>query len=510
MSNFAIRSASALTIMGLSLGVALVGAPLATAQSLASTIDFSQDASLTLSKRIIEPGQEGLPATGNETEVGNSTLAGVTFELYLIQEIDNAEDWKTAVELGKDGAAGVGTGTLVKTETTDANGAIDFGDLPLGLYKLVEVDSGNPAITEAADSLVYLPMTNPENQNSWNYDVHVYPKNQFDPGETPIDKEVEDADKNVGDDITYTIKSAIPDVTVNDVTWYQIVDQLDTENLKADEAAVSVEINGVAAVADVDYVVSNVNGEIKVSFTEQGVDKLTAVKKENADARVTTTIVAEILRVADGEAENTALLYHNDPTVNSDTKPNPEDPHNPPEDPDEPKPSNPVNSYWGNIELNKVDEEGNALQGAEFELYRCSVDGVIEGDAVAVDHDNDPATPVQTTLTTDAEGKATFYSLQVTDFENNVPVDPTAYCLVETKAPEGFSLLPEPVPVTLALSETHGETVSITKVAEVANIPETRGSLPLTGGMGIGFLVALGALIVSVGAYTAQRFGKTA
>ena len=522
MSNIAIRSASALTVMGLSLGVALVGAPLAsatppsdpaptTAPVPTSNIDFSKKGSLSLSKRIIEPGTEGETATGNETDVANSTLRGITFELYLVKAINNADDWKAAVELGKDGANGVEATNLVASKTTDANGYIDFGTLPLGLYKLVEVESNNPSVTKADDALIYLPMTNPANQNTWNYDVHVYPKNQFDPQETNIEKKVDDAQKNIGDDVTYTLNSAIPDVTVNDVTWYQITDQLDAEILKTDEATVSVAIAGAVAEAGADYVVFNENGLIKVSFTAAGVDKLTAAKKANADARVTTTIVAEVSKVADGHAPNKALLYHNNPTVNSDVKPNPEDPHNPPKDPeDPPKESNEVHSYWANIELNKVDDKDNALKGAEFELYRCSVDGVLEGDALAVDHDNNPETPLQTTLVTGDDGKATFYGLKVTDFENNVPVDPTAYCLVETKAPEGFSLLPEPVPVTLAQAETHGETVSITKVAEVANLPETRGSLPLTGGMGIGFLVALGALIVAVGAYTAQRFGKSA
>lgn len=521
MSNIAIRSASALTVMGLSLGVALVGAPLAsatppsdpaptTAPVPTSNIDFSKKGSLSLSKRIITPGKEGETATGNETEVANSTLRNITFELYLVKAINNADDWKAAVELGKDGADGVVATNLVATETTDENGFIDFGTLPLGLYKLVEVGSNNPSVTKADDALIYLPMTNPANQNTWNYDVHVYPKNQFDPQETDIKKDVDDAQKNIGDNVTYTLNSAIPDVTVNDVTWYQITDQLDADILKTDEATVSVAIDGVSAVADVDYVVFNENGLIKVSFTAAGVDKLTTAKKANAEARVTTTIVTEVSKIADGHAPNKALLYHNDPTVNSDVKPNPEDPHNPPETPDEPEESNEVHSYWANIELNKVDDKGEALKGAEFELYRCSPSGVLEGDALAVDHDNNPETPLQTTLVTGDDGKATFYGLKVTDFENNVPVDPTAYCLVETKAPEGFSLLPEPVPVTLAQAETHGETVSITKVAEVANLPETRGSLPLTGGMGIGFLVALGALIVAVGAYTAQRFGKSA
>lgn len=521
MSNIAVRSASALTVMGLSLGVALVGAPLAsatppsdpaptTAPVPTSNIDFSKKGSLSLSKRIIKPGKEGETATGNETDVANSTLRGITFELYLVKAINNADDWKAAVELGKDGADGVTANSLVKTAVTDENGFIDFGTLPLGLYKLVEVESNNPSVSKADDALIYLPMTNPANQNTWNYDVHVYPKNQFDPQETDIKKDVDDAQKNIGDNVTYTLNSAIPDVTVNDVTWYQITDQLDAEILKTDEATVSVAIDGSAAVAGDDYVVFNENGLIKVSFTAAGVDKLTTAKKANAEARVTTTIVAEVSKIADGHAPNKALLYHNDPTVNSDVKPNPEDPHNPPETPDEPEESNEVHSYWANIELNKVDDKGKALKDAEFELYRCSVDGVLEGDALAVDHDNNPETPLQTTLVTGEDGKVTFYGLKVTDFENNVPVDPTAYCLVETKAPEGFSLLPEPVPVTLAQAETHGETVSITKVAEVANLPETRGSLPLTGGMGIGFLVALGALIVAVGAYTAQRFGKSA
>ena len=40
---------------------------------------------------------------------------------------------------------------------------------------------------------------------------------------------------------------------------------------------------------------------------------------------------------------------------------------------------------------------------------------------------------------------------------------------------------------------------------QVVNLEDSTPKLPLTGGMGIGILAALGALIIAAGAYSAKR-----
>lgn len=91
------------------------------------------------------------------------------------------------------------------------------------------------------------------------------------------------------------------------------------------------------------------------------------------------------------------------------------------------------------------------------------------------------------------------------------------YFLVETRAPEGFSLLTEPIPfkivkdngnakVVIANSSVMaeaGESKGSLAVMTVANIRQ--GNLPETGGMGVQLPALLGAALVAAGAFLGRR-----
>lgn len=117
----------------------------------------------------------------------------------------------------------------------------------------------------------------------------------------------------------------------------------------------------------------------------------------------------------------------------------------------------------GSLTVTKVDEAGDALAGAEFELR--DTDGNLIG-----------------TGTSGADGKILFENL-----------DWGHYLLVETKAPEGYRLLTKPIEIEIGASQLNPERT-------VANTP-TDWELPATGGFGtipfymVGVLMMAAAII---------------
>lgn len=102
------------------------------------------------------------------------------------------------------------------TKLTGNDGKTDFLDLQLGVYLLEEtksVSTEGKKYKAAAPSLVFLPTTDPKGKK-WiedkqgKYTVYIYPKNSLNENI----KTVEDANKQVGDTVTYTITATVPAV----------------------------------------------------------------------------------------------------------------------------------------------------------------------------------------------------------------------------------------------------------------------------------------------------------
>ena len=128
---------------------------------------------------------------------------------------------------------------------------------------------------------------------------------------------------------------------------------------------------------------------------------------------------------------------------------------------------------------------------------------------------------------TDADGNLTFPGLHVTDYVNDAEVtDAVAgYCVVETRAPEGYATPQGKDAVrAIALTRTTANALNaertafdaaaaenvISNGAVIDNVRKTTPTLPSTGGMGVLVLALAGLAIIAGGVYAARRNSQSA
>ena len=471
-------------------------------------LDTSKTGSIKIHK-LVKDATNGTTA-GNGLEDPDATgtaLAGATFTVEKLTAVDlkTQAGWeKLAGYNGNVDTAKADGGVEKKgEETTGTDGLATFDNLPLGAYVVTETVT--PAgYVGSKPFIITVPMTHPTNLNEWVYDVHAYPKNS----KAGVEKTVADADTPaVGSPISYTIKSDVPDVQALD--YYDVVDQYDAR-VELPEAKVSLKIingkNGeVALVKGTDYKLIAANEDGKpdadaktkfwtAEFTADGRAKLVAERKDN-DTKVQMDLGGTVKGQVgnDGLFKNKAVLLPNDP--GNGWKPS--QGKVPPPD----FPNSEVVSKFGKVKITKVNakDDTKKLAGATFEVYKCTPEGTPAenfesnnatlGDKLTVNG--------ETSFTTGTDGTVTIDGLRNNDWENNAAVtNPGWYCLVETKAPEGFELQTRPIAFQILQTNSTADN-EYTLATTVKDVPKNGGfNLPLTGAAGIGVLIGAGALLV--------------
>lgn len=205
-------------------------------QLTASTIDKTQVGSITIHKYgQLKEGSNAKNGTGEvDTTVkankDNKPLEGVEFTLYRVKTTDDLLKYYDALEGASVGEFTVGdcfTGTSesswsattlekaytkeatgkgadatvgkVGTAKTNAEGAAQFNNLPVGMYLIIETNKVQSVTKTVTPFLVSIPMTRigdtesePTNNNNlkqWLYDVVVYPKNSTAQGTVTLVKQ---------------------------------------------------------------------------------------------------------------------------------------------------------------------------------------------------------------------------------------------------------------------------------------------------------------------------------
>lgn len=523
------RSAFALSgVLALSLSMA---SPMAFAQDLdgeqpgataatapVSVIDATKTGSINIHKFLFD--NPTTPGTGEVAAQpdGATPLGGVKFKIETIkltQPLNTQEGFAAARKLTAADAPVDPAPEKTFVVTTGPDGTIAQSNLPVGLYKVTELPVTDTAavtgltagkqLTPAAPFLVFLPMTNSD-RTSWNYDVHVYPKNS----ETGATKEVVDAGKNVGDELTYTITGDIP-VPGKDktLTKFIVKDSLDpTKFAPAPTVTVSTKDVNEALTVGTDYTVDNAGTDVTVTFLQPGLDKLAKAKTQAITStavpalnpQVVVTIGAKVLPLGNNtpDVPNSATVVSNNGSTETDTETK----------------TNEVKTYFGKVRVNKVGDANAKLDGAKFQLYTCS--GPNEKPVLA---DGPLTVNSQTEWVTANGGTLLIDGLHVTNFADNKDVaEPEkTYCLVETEAPAGYELLTQPFKFELKSTElagdplaTDGEPIPNTKTLQVTNVKSTTPNLPLTGGPGIIALVLGGLALIGGGAWYGLRSTRKA
>ena len=465
-------------------------------------LDASKTGSITIHK-LVKDNNNGTTA-GNGLEDANASgtpLAGAKFTVEKLTNVDltTQAGWeKLAGYNGNVDTAKAGGTDAAVAKTTGADGLATFSGLPLGAYVVTETET--PAGYVGAKSfIITVPMTHPTELNKWVYDVHAYPKNS----KAGIEKTV--ADENtpaIGSAISYTIKSDIPAAEALD--FYDVVDQYD-KRVELPEAGIALKIingkNGEVALAkDTDYkliAATGTDGKTKfwtAEFTADGRAKLVANRKDdNTKVQMDLAGTVKDKVEADGLFKNKAILLPNAPS--NGWKPGSGEV--PPPD----YPNSEVVSKFGKVKITKVSSVDTTakLKGAEFEVYQCTPQTTPTANFESVDAtlDKKLSPAGTTTYVTDANGEVTIDGLRNNDWANNAKVtNPGYYCLVETKAPEGFELQTRPIAFQVLESNSTADN-EYTLNTTVKDVPKNGGfHLPLTGAAGIGVLIGAGALLV--------------
>lgn len=495
------RSVTFAAIVGLSLGVSAPGA-FAQAEGVQAAdvhkanIDFNKPGSITIYKKGLTAGEtpgERAPGTPLDSTKGEG-LGGVVYKIEKVNvNLKDPASWatlpKNADEAKARGLSPV-DGQGEKT-TAPVTGLARFQNLPVGMYVITEVKAPEGYVG-AAPFLVSVPFTDAKG-TEWNYNPVVYPKNT----KTEASKTVVDADKNIGDDIKYTVKTPITKLDSNQsVTKYVITDDYDQDKvrIKTDEITLTI---GEKSIPKEHYQVKDEGGIITITFSD--FTELTNAGKEGKTLEVTTVLPAEV--TASGEIVNKADVTFNNPNGGDEitTK------------------TNEVRTFLGKVKVTKRDaKEEKPLSGAEFEIFRikdgeqaCSAENLGARVDLKAKDDNNQKEGSQ--FVTGEDGTFEVDGLHVTNLENGADVITKKYCLVETQAPAGYIITEDQKYKDFTITSKKNQeadvvTYEIQNAALTITNKKVEGpNLPMTGGAGVGILAAIGAAIIGAGAWFARR-----
>ncbi|MFT9008345.1 MAG: SpaH/EbpB family LPXTG-anchored major pilin [Bifidobacterium sp.] len=401
-----------------------------------------------------ESSKKGSAASGHEDSSqvpdGAKPLADVVFTAYPITGIDLTTNagwdaaatltpgsftFDTAAKTLSKGSSTYDLGTGIALPETDDNGVATSPLLSLGAYVFVETVTDGSNVVSSQPFVVTVPL--PDSDGSWNYGIHVYPKNSI----TSLGKDVNDANAyKVGDTIAWPIKLSLPYLPAGKT--YDTVEVYDTLDAALTYSGVTVVQGSTTFVPVTDYAVTQAGQKVTVAFTAVGRAKL--VQGSDVTITLSTTVNESLEADADGIIYNQAFANVNDAKN---------------------VPSNKPHSDWGWLALEKYAEgkSEKSLAGAKFDVRNASG-------------------AVVTTLTTDDEGNAGPIALKAGN-----------YTLVETAAPAGYELSSDQIPVTIAAGGK-----SEAKVLKIANKQKTPVELPLSGGTGTLIFTVAGLSLIGV------------
>lgn len=396
------------------------------------------------------------------------------------------------------------TATVSKNAATDGKYTATFTNLDYGYY-VVAV----PGATVADTNSQYAALVR---VHSTSVDAEIK-------GALPtVDKKVQvngtgkDAtDAKIGDTLTFTLTSTIPDMSAYSTYTFNFKDTL-SKGLTFGQVT-SVKVGDTTLTKDTDYTVTTAPADSGKTLLTVAMKDFKTKQQANAGKKITVTYAATLNKDAvvggAGNVNSATIQYSNNPSTNGTG---------------ESEPSKvrvftygfTVDKYTGK----NYDDTATRLAGAEFTLAHKG------GTAISFVKVADSATQnavyrvakadeagATTTITTPANGKVDFRGL-----ENG------EYTLTETKAPAGYNKLASAIGVKVDGQNNGTDTTHATVVITYNN--DNNGSvydqtasngvipvqnkpgvvLPGTGGMGTIAFTVIGVLVIALGvAWTLKR-----
>lgn len=437
--------------------------------------------------------------TTKDGDNGKVPLENIEFRIYKVATMDQ-------IEKGLICPSADNIDTFLAEEnwiadvTTDAmgHGIYNFtqNQQPDGVYLIAESD--NPATTGAVSPFYVMIPGTKDDGTGHAYTVTVNPKNISEPG-PDIHKNVTGIDQfedsyAIGDVINWILRAQIPagirnakeyiisDTVDHRLTYIQGSPSVRLYTMTGEELPLDVDVHYILTEESSSETVEGID-RFSVALTPQGMEYIAHCLDtwdETAELRVYFNTVINTEAAMGEPIPNQARLdYTNATGIQYD------------DESEEPV------VYTGGQQLLKTDSDNIPLSGAVFKIARCATEAeksdvlvqksnlTVDGNVLTVVYEDfygtaDLSGGKRYETKSDNNGMVWFYGL-----------DYGTYYIVETKAPDGYNLLSEPITVEIDGS-SHLEANKVTVI-------NTKFALPETGGMGTAVFTAAGIGILSVG-----------
>ena len=412
-----------------------------------------------------------------KTASDGTLLAGVEFKIYATEDdakndknaltfMDAKEDSVTSTTTDEDGVAyfyGLPYGPQVTVGSSDKGlSATDADARNTTSYWIVETKTLPDYQLDSKPIQVIVSNVNPLGTvNMTNY------KNGEDvPPETPsIGKSVgkpgnTDTTAAINQAVTFYLKPEVP-ANIADASQYTVTDTIDSRLTFDASQTISVTPADAAGNAltttstlsrDRDYQITMPLGSnsntLTIDFTADG-------RKALSDMGAASVLITYTASINTSATDSIGVAIPNQATLTYTNKAGVTSRMD----------SNEVEVHTGAVEVTKTDENEKPLAGAEFQIFSSESDaGALKNPISVINEDGQEVTSV----TTGADGKAIFYGLpygpqvvspsssSVTGYaaDNTSAGNSTVYYVAESKAPDGYALLEDPIRVVVSGSAT--------------------------------------------------------
>ena len=409
----------------------------------------------------------------SEVKAGNSK--------NLLAKLDTLSPINTAMPTGA-----VSCGTF---QTTASSTTKTFSSLNQGIYyvKCTKYPAGVKSVTNSVFALPYYQ------NNSWVYTLSaINLANKVVDGTPTTKKEITNSTKSnvnftdvsVGDTVNFALDNTTTGSTTNKLTQYTVKDKM-TKSLTFNKDSVKVYLadSSKAKIADLTK-----DTDYKLNVTAEGTGKDTEfnialtstylAKDDFYASNVSYVIVTYSAVLNDYAVKGTAgnpnedveLTYGNNSSVAS-------------------VPGNTVYVYTYGVNVMKKNENGSALQGAKFSIFKTNANAENKQNALG-------------TGTSDSNGKVTFLNAQGKELK----LASGTYYIAEIEAPSGYNVYGKVIPVTISATYrtaiSNGTWVQNAPSNGTASVTVTDTKLiaPQTGGYVMYLYIAGAASLVLGGA----------